>query len=61
VAALKRHRPADDPEITAAVGDFAAARLEEHIRKVVDKSPPLTPEQRQKLSVLLAGSGGDAG
>jgi hypothetical protein len=60
VAALKRHRSADDPEISAAVGDLAAARLEVHIRKVVEQSPPLSSDQRRKLSLLLAGSGGDA-
>jgi hypothetical protein len=62
VAALKRHRPADDPAIMEATRDLRAARLEEHIRRVVDTAPVLSTAQRDRLSVLLrpAASGGDA-
>jgi hypothetical protein len=33
--------------------DLAAERLAEHIRRVVDAAPPLTPEQVERLSTLL--------
>ena len=51
--------PAD---VEQARRDLAAANLEEHIRRVVDAAPPLTPEQRARLSLLLnPGAGHDAG
>ena len=53
VAALTRSRPADDPELVAARRDLVAARLEEHIRKVVAAAPPLTDEQKQRIAALL--------
>jgi len=28
-------------------------KLEEHVRKVVDEAPPLTPRQRDELAMLL--------
>ncbi len=34
--------------------DHVAARLEDHVRRVVDGFPPLTRDQRHKLAVLLA-------
>jgi hypothetical protein len=52
-AALGRYRPADDPEVVASVRDLAAANLEAYIRKTVDAAPPLTPEQRDRLALLL--------
>jgi hypothetical protein len=36
-----------------ARADLAAATLEDHIRDVVDGWPPLTPEQRARLALLL--------
>jgi hypothetical protein len=33
--------------------DLNAERLAEHIRRVVDAAPPLTPEQVERLSTLL--------
>lgn len=38
--------------------DLRAERLAEHIRKTVEAAPPLTPEQRDRLALLLRG--GDA-
>ena len=29
----------------------------EHIRRVVDSAPPLSPEQRDRLALLLRGAG----
>ena len=54
VASLTRSRPADDPELIAARESLKASRVDEYIRKVVADAPPLTPEQRDRLSVLLS-------
>lgn len=56
-AALKRHRPADDPAISDAERDLRAARLEHHIRSTVQTWPPLTADQRDALASLLTGGG----
>ena len=53
--ALKRHRPADDPELLEARQSLKAASLEEHIRRVVDEAPPLSDEKRDRLALLLRG------
>lgn len=53
--ALKRYRDADDPDVLAAQRDLRAARCEDYIRQIVDSAPPLTDEQRTKLSGLLRG------
>jgi hypothetical protein len=54
IAGLRsRGRAADAPEVIDAQRDLAAARLAEHIRKVVDTAPPLTPEQIEQLRGLL--------
>jgi hypothetical protein len=39
--------------ITEARRDLDAANLEQHIRRVVDAAPPLTPEQASRLRSLL--------
>lgn len=57
VAALSRSRDANDPDLKAARRDLRAAKLEEHIQKVVDEAPPLTDEQRVRLAGLLSGGG----
>lgn len=49
---------ADDEKVVESRRDFKAARLADYIRAVVDEAPPLTPEQRSRLAVLLRG--GDA-
>lgn len=36
--------------------ELAEAQLEDYIRKVVDQAPPLTDEQRARLSLLLRGT-----
>jgi hypothetical protein len=58
VSALKRHHPEGAAAVDAAVRDLRAMTLEEHIRKVVDQAPPLTPEQAERLAALLRPSGG---
>lgn len=55
VSALSRSRSADDPALQAARRDLRFAGLEEHIQRVVDAAPALTPEQRDRLAVLLSG------
>lgn len=55
VAALSRGRSIDDPELLDARRRLKAERLAEYIRKTVDAAPPLTPEQRDRLSILLRG------
>jgi hypothetical protein len=37
VAGLKRHRPADDPEVRAAVAELAVARLESQILRMFER------------------------
>jgi hypothetical protein len=58
--ALKRYRDADDPVVADAERDLRAAKLEDHIRKVVDQAPRLTPEQADRLAALLRGGDHDA-
>lgn len=53
VASLTRSRTADDPDLVNARRNLAAARLEEHIARVVAEAPPLTEEQRDRLAGLL--------
>lgn len=53
VAALTRHREPDDPSLSEARRDFAAERLAEVVRRVVDAAPPLTPQQRDTIAALL--------
>ncbi|MHA6629397.1 hypothetical protein ACU61A_28505 [Pseudonocardia sichuanensis] len=53
VAALKRHRPAGDPAIVNAERELAAEMLASHVRRIVDAAPPLTREQRARISALL--------
>ena len=55
VASLSRTRTPDDPELLDARRNLRAERLAEHIARVVDEAPPLTPEQRDKLAVILRG------
>lgn len=56
--ALQRHRKPDDPEIVQARGDLKAASLEKRIREAVASAPPLSKDQKNRLSVIL--SDGDA-
>lgn len=53
VAALSRSREADDPDLVEARRDLRCARAEDYIKALVDSAPPLTDEQKHRLSVLL--------
>lgn len=55
VASLTRSRDADDPELIEARRNLRAERLAVHINKVLAGAPPLSPEQRDRLAVLLRG------
>jgi hypothetical protein len=46
-------RAADDPDLIAARRELRAATLADRIRRTVDEWPPLTPEQRDRLALLL--------
>ncbi len=52
VAALKRHHP-HDPETAQAAAAFKADRLAEYIQRTVDEAPTLSPEQKNRLALLL--------
>ena len=61
VAALSRDRKPDDPEFQAAkldlevaTRDLRAANAEKSLRDLVDSAPPLTDDQRAKLTALLS-------
>lgn len=53
IGALSRSRAPDDPDLIEARRDLAAARLAEHIKRVVDAAPPLSDVQRDQLALLL--------
>ncbi len=54
VASLSRSRPDDDPALLDARRDLRAARAEQYVRDLVQSAPPLTPEQRDRLALLLS-------
>ncbi len=56
VASLSRSRDPDDPDLTAARQNLRVERLADVIRRTVEAAPPLTPEQRDRLALLLRGS-----
>lgn len=53
VAALSRSRSADDPDLLNARRDLRAARLAQHVSRVVAEAPLLTDEQRERIAALL--------
>lgn len=40
-------------EVASARRDFSAARIEDHVRELLAKAPPLTSEQRERIAALL--------
>jgi hypothetical protein len=57
---LTRSRQPDDPDLVDARRNLKAERLAAYIQKAVDQAPPLTPEQRDRLALLLRGGGPSA-
>ena len=59
-AEAKLRRSPADPEARRRVNElraqYRALALEDHIREVVDSAPPLTPEARDRLAILLRGA-----
>lgn len=53
IASLSRSREPNDPEIVSARQRLKAARLEDHVRAVVEAWPPMTPEQIERVAVAL--------
>ena len=53
IAALSRSRAEDDPELVSERQLLATAKLEAYIERVVADAPPLSPEQRSRLTALL--------
>lgn len=53
VGALSRSRTPDDPELVDARRSLAAERIADYIEQTVEKFPPLTDDQRDRLARLL--------
>jgi len=53
-AALTRYRPADDPELIAAVVARRKLSVEAYIEKLLAETPPLTAEEKLHLTHLLS-------
>lgn len=53
LAGNSRHHGPNSEQALEARRALKAARLEDAISRAVDSAPPLTPEQRRKLAVLL--------
>jgi hypothetical protein len=58
VSVLTRHHGPDHPVVAAARAELREARLREAIEREAAADPPLSPEQRARLAVLLLKSGG---
>jgi hypothetical protein len=56
-AALSRHHPEQAEEDRRVLKHDA---MERYIREMVDRWPPLTSDQRDRLALLLQGGDGDA-
>lgn len=54
LAVTTRHHPDDADRLAEARRALAAAKAEDYISKLVAEAPPLTPEQRDRLLVLLS-------
>lgn len=54
--ALKRYRPADDPEVVQAAVALKSGRAEDYISDLVAQAPPLSEVQRARLAALLLGA-----
>lgn len=53
LARLHQTHSPDSPEVRKAKRDFTAARLEDHVARVLADAPPLTDAQRERIAYLL--------
>ena len=53
IGGLVALRPHDHQAIEDARRDLAAAKLADYIKRTVDAAPPLTEEQKDRLTALL--------
>lgn len=53
LAGSQRWHPEDDH--TELRRDLAAAKLEDYVSRLIAEAPPLTPEQLDRVAVLLRG------
>lgn len=60
VASLTRSRAHDDPDLIEARRNLKAERLAAYIERTVADAPQLTPEQRDRLALLLNPGGAGA-
>lgn len=52
--AHRRHAPAD--ELTCLYQDLAEAKIAQYAKEIVDRAPPLTQDQRDRIAALLVKS-----
>lgn len=58
VAVASRRK--DTAGLAAARRDLAAAKLEAYVSRIIAEAPPLSPEQLDRVAVLLRPAGGAA-
>ena len=60
LSALARHAAAvrwDKPNVDETSRNLATERIADYVTNVVASAPPLTPEQRDRITALLRGAG----
>jgi hypothetical protein len=62
-ATAERNKRPNDPGLATEVDDrrreYRYLTAEDYIRQLLDSAPPLTPQQRDKLALLLRNPSGD--
>jgi len=53
LGALKRFRPADDPEIAIAYAELAEEKFVAAVERALAAAPPIRPEVRDRVIALL--------
>lgn len=53
---LKRWRPPNDPDLTAAHRDLVTARIAEYAAELLEECPPLLPAQVERIAQVLGGA-----
>lgn len=59
LAISTRYKGENHPDTVEARRDWAFTNIREHVQKIVDAAPPLTPSQRARISAALIPKGGD--